>query len=54
MYPRPFLDEVQSAPWQLPFEDVQRGDVDGRFELPVSCMEMRRRWSLKNMRINMP
>ena len=39
----PFLDKVQSAPWQLPFEDLLRADVEGYLELAVSGVKMRRR-----------
>jgi hypothetical protein len=54
MYHPQFLDKVQSAPWQLPFEDLQRADVEGYLKLAVSGVKMRLRMIVEKLRIKIP
>jgi hypothetical protein len=41
MHHRPFPDQIQSAAWQLAFEDLQGADFNRGFEFTVSGVKMR-------------
>ena len=43
MYHRPFLDQVQSPSWQVPFEDIQCSNVHGGLKFAVTGVKVWRR-----------
>jgi hypothetical protein len=47
-------NKLLGTPWQLACRNCQQLNINGGLELGLLHMEMRRWWSLKNIRMGMP